>query len=89
MKSILDREGYVVVDPDIMVTPMFRITHAVKDEIRAYKWKQEKMGRSIKWCEARREWLKDNKKAYKHMMKAIFKYDNLEDNACNALEPKP
>jgi len=83
IKKILNTESYVRVDPDIMNTPEFRFVHAIKDEIRAYKWKMEiKEDIKFPWKTARKEYLKKHKKALKSLFNHLIDFTRDDEEEC-------
>jgi hypothetical protein len=85
IKRILDTEGYVVVDPDIMHTPEFRFMHAIKDEIRAYKWKAEQMNRGISWSEAKHEYIQQNSSSLTDMLSMLLDMRRGSEEYCETI----
>jgi hypothetical protein len=55
----------------------YRITHLIKEEIRAHKWREGEKGRQLSWEEARAEWTKAHRKEYEKFLLETLSFQDL------------
>jgi len=70
--AVLSQEGYHPVSPTTLDDPLYRITYAIKEEIRRHKWIEAEKGNDMSWEDAKRDWLGQHRTAFLHHYQEIF-----------------